>query len=284
VARVSGLLSLGEWVVDGVSGLDVLTVVLRVAPAVVPLAVAWLALIVWFRLLGFGRLLRARGQERLGLYLDFVVVSFGVVGAFFLITWVDWTLGGDEPLSYVLADLRLTAPIGFGSLIGVSALLRLAYFAVAVVSGWVSAFFREAESPYALALRPQTAVERFAWVTAMSPTAGFCEEVIFRGIALSVAFILGADVVIAVTMTSLLFALRHAVYGLTWTVGTMVLGVASAVAVLWSGSLWPAIIAHTLYDMTVYYVFETPVEPKAGDPVPEPARFIRFLRSLPPMR
>jgi membrane protease YdiL (CAAX protease family) len=284
VARVSGLLSLGEWVVDGVRGLDVLIVVLWLAPAVVPLAVAWLALIVWFRLLGFGRLLRARELERLGLYSDFVVVSFGVVGAFFLISWVDWALGGDEPLSYVLADLRLTTPIEFGSMIGLSALLLLTYFAVAVVSGWVSAFFREAESPYALALRPQTAVERFVWVTAMSPTAGFCEEVIFRGIALSVAFILGADVVIAVTMTSLLFALGHAVYGLTWTVGTMVLGVASAVAVLWSGSLWPAIIAHTLYDMTVYYVFETPMEPMPGDAVPEPARFLRFLRSLPPMR
>lgn len=267
----------------GASGLDVLTAVLWLAPAVVPLAAVWLALIIWLRLLGFGRLLRARGQERLGLYFDFVVVSFGMVGAFFLLGWVDWQLGGESP-ARVLRQLRLSTRIQTDMLIGVSALLLFVYFAIAVVSSRVSEFLREKESPYAMALRPRTTVERFVWVTAMSPTAGFCEEVIFRGFLLVGIAKLTGDIVIAVTLSSFFFALGHAVYGLTWTVGTMVLGAASAVGVLWSGSLWPAIIAHTIYDMTVYYVFETPAEPKPGDPVPEPARFLRFLRSLPPMR
>jgi membrane protease YdiL (CAAX protease family) len=258
--------------VDGVSGLDLLTFLLRVAPAVVPLATTLLALLVWYRLLVIGRILRARDEPRLALYSDFVVVSYGLIGAFLMIGWIDWKLGGEKPISYVLWDLRLTTPIAVEVLAGVSALLLLSYFAVAAVCGRISLFFRESESTYALALRPQTVLERFVWVGAMSPTAGFCEEVIFRGIAMSVAFTLGADAVIAVVITSLLFALGHAVYGLTWTVGTMVLGVASAMAVLWCNSLWPAIIAHTLYDMTVYYVFESPAEQKAGDLVPEPAK------------
>lgn len=257
--------------VDGVSGLEVLTFVLRVAPAVVPLAATLLAIIVWYRLLFVGRVLRARGQARLALYSDFAVVSWGFVGAFFLLGWIGWKLGGDEPPSFTLWKLRLTTPIEAAALIGATALLTVGYFAVAAVSGLVSRFFGEKESAYALALRPQTALERFVWVGAMSPTAGFCEEIIFRGVGLSVAFTLGADAVIAVAVTSLLFALGHAVYGLTWTVGTFVLGAASAVVVLWTGSLWPAIVAHTLYDMTVYYVFEAGEAPKPGEPVPEPA-------------
>jgi membrane protease YdiL (CAAX protease family) len=251
--------------VDGVSGLEVLTFVLRVAPAVVPLAATLLALIVWYRLLAIGRVLRARGEERLALYNDFAVVSWGFVGAFFLIGWIDWKLGGNDPPSSVLWNLGLTRDIAIELLLGATVGLTLFYFAVAVVSGQISLFFGEKESPYALALRPQTALERFVWVGAMSPSAGFCEEIIFRGIAISVAFALGADAVIAVVATSFLFALGHAVYGTTWMVGTMVLGIASAVVVLWSGSLWPAIIAHTLYDMTVYYVFD---DPAASDQEP----------------
>jgi membrane protease YdiL (CAAX protease family) len=271
----------GRALVDGVSGLDVLTFVWRAAPAVVSLAATFLALLVWYRLLAIGEVLRARGEARLGLYSDFAVVSWGFVGAFYLIGWFDWKLGADEAPSDVLWDIGLTTPIATEVLLGLTAALTLCYFAVAVASGWVSLYFREKESPYALALRPQTALERFVWVSAMSPTAGFCEEIIFRGIAMSVAFTLGADAVIAVVATSFLFALGHAVYGTTWMIGTMVLGIASAVVVLWSGSLWPAIIAHTLYDMTVYYVFEEPAEHKPGDPVPEPAR---SLRALPPLR
>jgi membrane protease YdiL (CAAX protease family) len=269
----------GAGCVDGVSGLEVLTVVLRVAPAVLPLAATLLALIVWYRLLVVGRVLRASGESRLALYSDFAVVSWGFVGAFFLIGWIDWKLGGNDPPARVLWDLRLTRHIAIEVLLGVTVGLTLFYFAVATVSGWISLYFGEKESPYALALRPQTTLERFVWVGAMSPTAGFCEEIIFRGIAISVAFMLGADAVIAVVMTSFLFALGHAVYGTTWMIGTMVLGVASAAVVLWSGSLWPAIIAHTLYDMTVYYVFDEPAASESGgDASSEPARFMRASR------
>ncbi len=267
---------------DGVSGLDVLTWVLRVMPAIVPVAAMLLAIHLWFRLLIIGRMLRARGEERLGLYSDFVVSSFGLVGAFFVLGWADWRLGGDTPPSQVMWKLRLTTYTESDVLIGVSALLLLTYFAIALISSSISAYLGEKESPYAVALRPRTTVERFVWVTAMSPTAGFCEEIIFRGVLLTLIAGLTDDVVIAVWISSFLFALGHAVYGVTWMVGTMVLGIASAIAVVWSGSLWPAIIAHTIYDMTVYYVFEGSV-PEPTQPVPEPARFKRFLRSLPPM-
>lgn len=266
---------------DGVSGLDVLTFVLRVAPAVVPPAAALLALIVWLRLTVIGRVLRARGEERLALYADFIVVTVGFVGAFFVLEWVAAQLGGD-PFARILFQLRLSTYVSAWEVAGVSALLLLAYFAVAAASERISEFLGETESAYAVALRPATAAERFVWVSAMAPTAGFCEEVIFRGMLLLVLFQLGADAVIAVALSSLAFALGHAVYGLTWTVGTMVLGVVSAAAVLWCGSLWPAIIAHTLYDMTVYYVFEgAPAEGRTDVPAPEP---LRFMRALPPLR
>jgi membrane protease YdiL (CAAX protease family) len=42
---------------------------------------------------------------------------------------------------------------------------------------------------------------------------------------------------------------------LSWTIGSTVFGAAAAASVVLTESLWPAIIAHALYDMTVHYVF-----------------------------
>lgn len=266
---------------DGVSGLDVLTFVLRVAPAIVPVAAMLLFMVLALRLLAVGRWLRARGAERYALYSDFVIANFGIVGAFVTLGFVKEKLTG-APLSGEFANLRLTGGEASIELIAaVTVGLLFAYYAVAVASGWLSRLFGEKESAFAIAMRPTTAGERFAWVTVMSPTAGFCEELIFRGLLLSVAFTLGADAVIAVALTSLAFGLGHAGYGLSWTMGTTLLGALSAAAVLWSGSLWPAIIAHTLYDMTVYYVFEdAPAEHREGEELPAPAQKVRWLSPL----
>jgi membrane protease YdiL (CAAX protease family) len=264
----------------GIEPIDVLTAVLRVMPAIVPVAAMALALIVWLRLLRFGRWLRESGRERYALYADFVVTNAGILGALFVSVWTAEKLGG-APVADMLADLRLTGGAQTNALAGATIALLASYFALAATSERISAWLGERESPFAAAMRPKTVGERFVWVSVMSPAAGFCEEVIFRGVLLSVAFTLGADAVIAVALTSLAFGLGHAVYGLTWTIGTTLLGAVSAVSVLACDSLWPAIVAHTLYDMTVYYVFDTArLEGMPDDGVHAPARTLRGLTPL----
>ncbi|MBL9097171.1 MAG: CPBP family intramembrane metalloprotease [Alphaproteobacteria bacterium] len=260
--------------------IDVLTAVLRVMPAIAPVAAMALALIVWLRLLALGQWLRERGRERYALYADFVITNAGILGALFVSAWTAEQLGG-APVANLLADLRLTGGAETNLLAGATVGLLATYFAIAALSERVSVLLGEHESPFAAAMRPQTVGERFVWVSVMSPAAGFCEEVIFRGVLLSIAFTFGADAVIAVALTSLAFGLGHAVYGLTWTIGTTLLGAVSAVSVLACDSLWPAIVAHTIYDMTVYYVFDTArLEETPDDGVHAPARTLRGLTPL----
>lgn len=260
--------------------IDVLTAVLRVMPAIVPVAAMGLALVVWLRLLKLGRWLREHGRERYALYADFVITNTGILGALFVSAWTAEQLGGAEVAS-LLADLRLTGGAETNLLAGTTVGLLAAYFAVAALSERVSFWLGEHESPFAAAMRPKTVGERLTWVSVMSPTAGFCEEVIFRGVLLSIAFTFGADAVIAVALTSLAFGLGHAAYGLTWTIGTTLIGAVSAASVLICDSLWPAIVAHTLYDMTVYYVFDTArFEEAPDDGVHAPARTLRGLSPL----
>lgn len=264
----------------GIEPIDVLTAVLRVVPAVAPVAAMALALVLSLRLLTLGQWLRERGHERYALYADFVITNAGILSALFVSAWTAEQLGG-APVSALLADLRLTGGAEMNVLTGATIALLAAYFALAAMSERVSAWLGEHESPFAAALRPKTVGERFVWVSIMSPAAGFSEEVIFRGVLLSIAFTFGADAVIAVALTSLAFGLGHAAYGLTWTIGTTLIGVVSAVSVLVCDSLWPAIVAHTLYDMTVYYVFDTArLEETPEGGVHAPARTLRGLTPL----
>jgi membrane protease YdiL (CAAX protease family) len=257
----------------GVDILDVLIAAFAVARAVTPVAVMLLALVLWFRVLGVARWLRAAGQERHALYFEFVVADIGIAGAVILMHWVEERLSG-APLAHFFHDMRLTGGPDLATIAGASAALLVVYFAVARISGRIAEFFGEASTPFVAAMRPRTPGERFVWVTAVSPAAGFTEELLFRGLFLWFAFNLGADATMAVVATSVAFGLGHAAYGLTWTVGTSALGAASAIAVLWSGSLWPAIIAHALYDMTVYYVFGEDAPPERREDAAAPAGFM----------
>lgn len=261
---------------------QVLTWVLRLVPAVVPVAVALLTIIIWLSVTGFiARRIAAAGHARHSLYANISLGQFGFIVAIVLANWVGEKLSGD-PLERFLANIWLISDIGIGEVAGYSLLLCFAFFAIALLSGSVSAYFGEKATPFALALRPRTVSERFAWVMAVSPSAGFCEEVLYRGIFLWVVLDISHDPIIAVAITSFLFGLGHTPYGLTWTIGSSLFGVIAAISVLWCESLWPAIVAHTFYDMTVYYIFyDDTAGGELDDEMIVPARFARWM---PPLR
>lgn len=96
-------------------------------------------------------------------------------------------------------------------------------------------------------LVPRTVSELCLWV-AVSLSAGFCEEFIFRGYLIWVfQSLLGLWGAAALSLV--VFALAHAYLGVKGILSTGILGGLFTLVVLIFGSLWPAIALHALVDI-----------------------------------
>jgi membrane protease YdiL (CAAX protease family) len=103
------------------------------------------------------------------------------------------------------------------------------------------------ESALLLRLLPVSRAEKQAFA-GLSVTAGFCEELVFRGFLLHVlAGPLGT--LGAVAASSIVFGLAHAYQEASGAARAGLLGALLAVPVVLSGSLWPSMFAHTLIDI-----------------------------------
>ena len=96
-------------------------------------------------------------------------------------------------------------------------------------------------------LMPHTAVEARWWL-GVSVTAGWCEELLFRGY-LVWFFAPWLGTVGAMAFVVLAFGLGHAYQGRQGVIKATVAGAVMGTIVLASGSLFPAMIAHALTDL-----------------------------------
>ena len=96
-------------------------------------------------------------------------------------------------------------------------------------------------------LAPQSALEVFVWIC-LSATAGFCEEVLFRGYLQKQFTRLLSNRWIAVVVVSIIFGLGHGYEGAQRMVLIALLGLAFGIMSLLRKSLRPAMMAHTLQD------------------------------------
>ena len=98
-----------------------------------------------------------------------------------------------------------------------------------------------------LLIVPKTAVELVGWLI-MSATAGFCEELIFRGYLTAQFTAWTRSRRIAIVLQAVLFGLGHGYYGAPMIGIVMLLGLGLGMLSLWRQSLRPSILAHGFMD------------------------------------
>jgi len=103
-------------------------------------------------------------------------------------------------------------------------------------------------------IMPRTRIEVSVFA-ALAGTAGLSEEFLYRGFLLAVfarvfAYASGA-LLIAICLSSIWFGAAHLYQGRRGIITTFVVGMIFAGVRVWSGSLFPAIIAHAAVDLVV---------------------------------
>ena len=161
-----------------------------------------------------------------------------------------WVLGtiswlvGTRTEGLAAIGLTLLPPVPF---IAWTLGLTAAGLGIIVVFRQVALGLRVRESPLLRSLLPRTAEERGVFAI-LSLAAGVGEEVAYRGYAIPVLIpVVGS--VGALLLTSAVFGVLHVYQGTLGIFRTAVMGATLAGGFLLSGSLLPAIIAHTAIDL-----------------------------------
>lgn len=104
-------------------------------------------------------------------------------------------------------------------------------------------------------LLPQETTGKFIWIF-VSFTAGFCEEVIFRGYLMSRLRLLGKfkSWIIPIIVSSLAFGFPHLYQGINGFLVISILGVLFALIYIRTRSLWPCILAHFFLDFLALFI------------------------------
>lgn len=105
------------------------------------------------------------------------------------------------------------------------------------------------------ALVPRTRVER-RWFGLVSVTAGFCEELLYRGFlfAVVVALVPGISDLALVVVGGLVFGVAHAYQGLGGVVTTSVLGAILAALYVGTGTVLVPMLVHAAVDLRILWV------------------------------
>lgn len=175
----------------------------------------------------------------------FITYSIVILMEWLMVAFIWWGLsrrgirlsdivGGSwaRPL-YFLRDLGL----------GIAFLL---VFGFALLQGL--SYLLQPETPKAMsAMMPQNWSEMILWVL-MALTAGFCEEVIFRGYLLRQFSALTRSLAGGIVLQAVLFGLSHGYQGWKLMLLISVYGICFGLFARWRRSLRPGMLAHALED------------------------------------
>ena len=178
--------------------------------------------------------------------------------------WSPQLLGLHLPTNWYLAGLVLA--MGIIVIVALMLLLRLGVRDPA----FRSSLSTSASTRVAASLVPRTAKERFLFAFA-SLTAGFCEELLYRGFLLLYLTHLfpRISMVLALPLAALVFGLSHISYGRVPALLSGVAGLAYGFLYVITGSLYLPMMVHTLYDLRILLTDWTRLLDQPGQPVEE---------------
>lgn len=104
------------------------------------------------------------------------------------------------------------------------------------------------ESPFLRQLIPRTGRQKRLFI-GLSITAGFCEELVFRGFLIDALAAATGMVPLAVVLSSCVFGLLHAYQYAAGAIRAAVLGTVLAIPFIVTGSLVPSMVAHAAIDV-----------------------------------
>lgn len=209
----------------------------------------------------------APGRARLWLWSAWMVMLWGLGSAGLVLWWLE---------GRAWDALRLVAPHGWRLWVAIGLALALAAWYGRTVSKILRVSpsrrdgLRNQLGDLAVVL-PRTRSE-LAWFLALSLSAGFCEELIFRGYLIWV-FRPALGLWGAALLSVVAFAAAHAYQGRKGGVATGVGGALFTAVVLIFGSLWPAIAIHAVLDAGQGLVSWLVLRKRQSDfEAPEPGR------------
>ncbi len=165
------------------------------------------------------------------------------IATLWLVGTACWLAGSREGGGAAVGLVGLSLP----ALVVWSVGIMAAGLAVMVVFRQVAIATGARESAMLRELLPRTREEKRVFAL-LSVAAGVCEELAYRGYSIPVlAPLVGLPG--AVAITSVVFGILHGYQGLMGTVRTTLMGGVLAWGFLASGSLLPAMVAHTLIDL-----------------------------------
>lgn len=181
--------------------------------------------------------------ERKSAYLN-SMVTITLLGlsalalGYFRFGWEGMGLGPIPFVELVLWSVGLTAA-------GMA--LMFAFLGARLALGW-------AETPFLDLMIPKTPQERGLFV-GVSLTAGFGEELVYRGYLLPLSWALLPGVWLPAIAGALLFGAVHAYQGWFGVIRTSLIALVLSLSMILIGTLWPAIIAHVLIDLLAGLAF-----------------------------
>jgi len=119
---------------------------------------------------------------------------------------------------------------------------------------------RTLKPQYAQALRAIVPENRAQWAAfvCVAATAAICEELLYRGYALTTIAAMAGSMTAAVAVSCLAFGFAHAYQGRTGIVGATISGLFYSLVFLATGSLYPCIIGHFAQDLAAAAVLARP--------------------------
>jgi membrane protease YdiL (CAAX protease family) len=178
-----------------------------------------------------------------GVEIERLPAYWSSIGVLWLVGTACWFVGTRDGGAAAIGLVGMPVGASVAWTVG----LLLAILALVLVFRTVGNLLGLGDTPLLRQLLPRTAQERRVFAL-LSLAAGTSEELAYRGYVITVlAPLLGTGA--AVALSTVVFGIMHAYQGTMGVLRTATMGGLLAWGFLASGSLWPALLAHALFDV-----------------------------------